>query len=428
MGVAGELTAQPPATTAEQLPAWRDADEQLLARLTDELAVQQLWRSDAPSKAAPLPARAAVLARAARGLAGGSEAVEQAARGDAHALGRLLRGPLQGWSAPLLHAAATYFARLAETFEHDHAPQLEARVRSLAAWVALAEERTFLIELARRVAGVSDAALETDALLVAERTLEDWGRIAVQGAKRLDARSGAAVAALARASDACRLAGVPATRGERYFKKAERVRAQAVDEALASLEDAVIEARAQGVRAADAAVHFEHIRRVWVWADHDEAVERFAVEQVTPLAWDIQQKSDWSELRVLLAPCEPLFDRFEQRLLARPHDIAYAAKCAQILVFRSEAELDRNKEWLLAERAVKVCPVHRNGRLILAYLLSDRAIVTLDRSTIFSARADLAAANELVTRAEALFPQGQRTKDARAKLDAAKLRWGAPPA
>lgn len=426
MGVAPELMAQGPTAP---IPAWRAADERLLARLTDERAVQNLWRADAPAKASPLPRRAAVLARAARALSGGAEAVERAARGEPQAFAALLRGAIQGWSGQLLHATASYFARLAETFEHDHVPQLAARIRSLAAWVALVEERTFLIDLARRIAaGAPDPTLEADALLVAERTIEDWGRIAARGAKELDARSGAAVAALARTSDACRMAGVSATCGERYAKKADRVRAHAIDDALAALEDGIIEARVQGVRASEAATHYARIHRVWLWSDHDEAVERFAVEQVTPLAWDIQQKSDWGELRVLLAPCEALYDSFERRLLARPNDIAYAAKCAQILVFRSEAELDRNKEWLLAERAVKVCPVHRNGRLILAHLLSDRAIVTLDRATFFSARADLASATELVTRAESLFPQGQRTRDARTKLDAARQRWGAPPA
>lgn len=426
MGDAPELMgSQPSAST----PAWRDADERLLASLTDERAMHSLWRSDAPAKARPLPRRAAVLARAARELPGGADAVERAARGEPRALAALLRGPLQGWSGQLLHATASYFARLAETFEHDHTPQLAARIRSLAAWVALVEERSFLVELTHRIVGrARDPNLEADALLVAERTIEEWGRIAAQGAKELDGRSAAAVAALARTSDACRMAGVSATCGERYAKRADRVRAHAIDEALASLEDAIIEARVQGVRAAEAATHFQRIHRVWTWCDRDEAVERFAVEQVTALAWDIQQKSDWGELRILLAPCEALYDSFELRLLARPTDIAYAAKCAQILVFRSEAELDRNKEWLLAERAVKVCPVHRNGRLILAHLLSDRAIVTLDRATYFSARADLASAGELVARAELLFPQGQRTRDARTKLDAAKQRWGAPAA
>src|SRR5262249_12691867 len=161
---------------------------------------------------------------------------------------------------------------------------------------------------------------------------------------------------------------------------------------------------------------FGRIADAWAWCERDEAVERFCVDQVTPIAWESYRESAWGPIRELLGPCEALFDSLEARHLARPGEFAYAAKCAQVLVFRSEAETDRAREWALAERALKVCPSHRNGRLVMAHLLADSAISMLNRSTLFTGRSDVYQATVLVERAEGLFPQSKRTQEARAKL------------
>jgi hypothetical protein len=86
-----------------------------------------------------------------------------------------------------------------------------------------------------------------------------------------------------------------------------------------------------------------------------------------------------------------------------------------VFVFRSDCETDRAIEWALAERSIKLCPTHRNGRLSVAHLLSNRAISRLT-STWFPSAADIEAAKADIARAEDLFPQSTRLGPAKAKL------------
>jgi hypothetical protein len=354
----------------------------------------------------------------------------------------LLRGSMAAWSPWLMHAAAVFFERLARScagarvaFERQErwedaaamrARELESTVRRLAAWIALAADSSFAKDLVRQLAAgtLSDADVESIASGCADRVVDELGSVASRGAKDGTVAAAIALAALARSQDACKQACAPAALATKLVARADRARAYAIDDALASVEDALQEARARNAPAGEIATLLHRVRGIWKWADRDESVERFAVDQVTPIAWDVYRHSAWDVLRSLLAPCELLYDNLEARLLARPQDIAYAAKCAQILVFRSEADTVRAKEWLYAERALVVCPTHRNGRLILSHLLSDHAISVLGRSTIFSGRNDVAEMTPVVERAEKLFPQGTRTQEARSKLDEARARWG----
>lgn len=417
-------------------PRWREADERLLDRLGDERAVTFLWRSEVPASAPDLPRRAAVLAREARKLPGGMDAVRRAEEGDVAAFAALVHGPMIEMSPAMLHAAAIYFQRLAELPSgRDGSPSqvrakiVEANIHAMAAWLALVEEKTFLLTVARKIAAgsLSDAEVDAEALGSADRLLDNLARIASKGAKDLTWEAALALAALSWAHDAPRVAGVSGAQASKFTARADRNRARVIDEALFGVEDAVAEARARAAEARELAALFGRVREVWLWSDRDEAVERFAVDQITNVAWDIYRTGAWAALRELLAPCEALYDSLEARLLSRPGDIAYSAKAAQILVFRSESQTEPSKEWLLAERALKVCPSHRNGKLIMAQLLSDQAIKTLARSTIFTGRNDVRDMTPMVERAEALFPQSKRTQEARAKLDEARVRWGAAP-
>lgn len=422
------------------LPTWREADERLLRRLGDEVATERLWRMEAPKEAPTLPRRASVLARELRRLPGGEEAVEAAIEGDASQLAGILRGGLTDASPALLHASAIYLARLAtsageaaraaelargsEEAARWRAVELDARVRCLSRWMALVEDRAFLTELARDISAGSLAVEDADAkaLAVVDRVVDDLGRIALQGARELSPCAKAALAALARTSDAAKK-----VRGSHAsaMARADRARAHAIDDALALAEEAIQDARARTAGAAELALTFERIRAIWHWSERDLAVEHFAVDQVTPIAWELYRVSAWGGLRQLLAPCSELYESLEHRLVARPDDIAYAAKCSQILVFCSESATERAMEWQYAERALQVCATHRNGRLVMAHLLSDHAIGVLGRSTVFSGRADVRDVTPLVERAETLFPHSKRTEEARARLDQARVRWGA---
>ncbi len=421
-------------------PSFRDADAALLCRLEDERAASVLFGAEAPRGSEPLPARARVLVRELRAIEGGARAAALAVGGDPTELGRLLRSPSPRWSMLLHHAAASYFARLAASIararfarrdaeaegETRAFMELDARVRCVASWLALSTESTFLTEMILTMAG--GALSRDDAAAMAGRmaaqVIAALGREAEAGAGTLEAGAAVALRALGRASEACRMGMLPAAETKRFLSLADRTRAKAVDAALAPIEDELAEASARAAPTPELATIFGRVRDVWLFTDRDEAVERFAVDNVSTPAWEIYRRAGWTELRALLTPCIPLYESLEARIRGSVGDFAYSAKCAQVILFLSETESDRAREWALAERALALCPTHRNTRLNIAHLSSDLAIKTLARSSVFTARSDIAQATALVERAEALFPQSSRTEEARAKLDAARARWG----
>ncbi len=338
-----------------------------------------------------------------------------------------------------VHALGVYFDRVAATYEkaiasatgeHRSAfrePYLRARTRSLAAYVALHAERTHLASYAKRVAAGSLATDEADAAArgVVESNLASLGRTARAGARDLAENARLALEALAMTNDACRVSGVDDSTSKNFCRRAESLRASAVDDALTAVLDALTEARVREADPPRLAGIFARVHGVWVWSGRDEAVERFAVDEVTDLAWVIYRKANWSDLAVLLSPCVELYESLAARLERDPkRHVAYSAKCAQVFVFRSDAVRDKNEEWALAERAIRLCPTHRNGRLSVAHLLCNRAIARLG-STWFPAIGDVDAARADIARAEELFPQSNRLGPAKQKLKEVTDRMGA---
>jgi hypothetical protein len=161
----------------------------------------------------------------------------------------------------------------------------------------------------------------------------------------------------------------------------------------------------------------------WRWAGEDEGVEQFAVEQLTPIAWEHYRGAQWGELRRLLQPVEPLVDSLGRRIKRDPSRIAYAGPCAQIFVFRSEAEENAERQLELAEEGLRICPTHRNGRLILSNILLDTAMKLLDPTyRITREQVERAAAH--VDRAEQLFPASKKLPEARERLAQGKRAAG----
>jgi hypothetical protein len=104
--------------------------------------------------------------------------------------------------------------------------------------------------------------------------------------------------------------------------------------------------------------------------------------------------------------------------------LRYSAHVAQMLMFRSDTT-EQHDEIALLERAVRVCPAHRNSRNSLAHYLCERAKQRLSGANVFSARTDILEAVRLVDRAEAVFDQSKRIPELRAAIDEAKKRFGA---
>ncbi|HTJ82374.1 MAG TPA: hypothetical protein VL400_11690, partial [Polyangiaceae bacterium] len=391
----------------------------------------------------PLPLRARVLARLVGRSPEGAALVRAAAAGDARGLAARLAGvELASAPPPLVHALACYLDRLADAYasaasrartdggageavEHETAEHA-ARLRAIAAWARLFEERRYLAGLAHRVAAeLGEAEIASAVEGAAMRVLDELASRAARGAADTTRDASLALAVLARVPEACRSGGASAAVARRFGARAEGARADAVEVALAGVVDALREARQSRdvVRAAVPAL--EAARAAWEWAGRDEAVERLAVDELTTIAWDLYRVPDWAGLRALLAPIGPLAESLEARVLRDPvGQLAYAAKCAQVLVFMSEAETDWTREWNLAERALAVCPTHRNGRLVMANLCVSRAIRILDGGSAFSLARDIAAAEPLVVRAEKLFPQAKKLPDATKRLEQAKRRAG----
>ncbi len=425
----------------QELVAWRDEDERVLARLEDEAASATLWRAQAPVGAPAPPRGAWALAAAARVLADGVRAVAAAARGDSRDLRELLLvASYAGKPGPFLHASAVYFDRLASAYEETPGPDrtgqaqqeeagAAARTRSMAAWLSLAEEATYLDALGRRLA--HGAAEPSEAAHMARAAaLAFFGDLAARarsGAAELDASGGRALATLERVGDACKLAGLESASTRTYLARAERERASAIDAALAPAMDEIMDLKAREDGAESAWPAFERVRQVWEWSGRDQAVEQFAIDQITDFAWDLYKKSRWTDLSALLAPAVPLFESLEQRILRDPvGQLAYAAGCAQTLVFRSDVEKNASREWAYAERALALCPSHRNGRQTMAHLCCHRALRTLQEATFLTAAADIAGAAVLLERAAALFPDCRALPGAKAALEAARVRWKVP--
>jgi hypothetical protein len=89
-------------------------------------------------------------------------------------------------------------------------------------------------------------------------------------------------------------------------------------------------------------------------------------------------------------------------------------------VFLSDVERFAPVKLQLAERAVQICPTHRNGRLVLSSLLCDEAQTSLRTMVLFARRDQLDRVEALVLRAEKLYPQLRDLPETKAMLDRVK--------
>jgi hypothetical protein len=412
-------------------PVWRPEDDALIERLENELVLERMWRFQASDAAPPPHPRAAGMIALVRAKPDGNTAINEALAGRFDGLfAHLMPGTLKGQPPDLLHHTALYYGRLADALAASSADlSLFARVRALASWIALGEEKNYLKSLAAAIAGgaLADVDVQRAAENAAFEPIDDLARVAREGASDQTEPARLAIAALARVSEACRVAACSTAFADTVARRAERARTAAAEDALAPIQEALSEAAARGDIQSRAPELFQRVARIWKWSGDDEAVEIFAVEQVTPIAWDIQRESRWPELRTLLAPVIDLSESLGRRIEADPTRIAYAGPCAQIYVFRVEMATHLGQKLELAERSVKLCPSHRNGRLVLASALCDKALNLLTATGWATPKANLDEAEALVTRAEELFPALKKLEDMKKRIADARRNTGAAP-
>ncbi|HEY8430629.1 MAG TPA: hypothetical protein VIL20_19755 [Sandaracinaceae bacterium] len=411
--------------TTSATGAWRPEDEALLSRLENEEVLERLWAAVGEGSPPPHP-RAAGLVAELRKFAQGRAAVERALRGDIGDVVRLVNTPDPAWLTPTLaHHLALLHARIASVYEkasdpHKRGASAWPRLRSIAMWLWLAEEGSYLAQLGERVAGGAlpppeIARIAADAPYAA---IDALGEVARAGARELSEPARVALHVLARIGEAAALAGVGDRVREQAERRAARARGAAVDDALARIDDALEEARARDASTDELVTLFSDARAIWHWSGRDEQVERFLVERVPPFCWDRYRDKRWNELRWLLAQIEEPVEHLARRIERDASKIAYAAPCAQVFVFRAELATSFDGQLALAERAVAICPTHRNGRLVLADLLVERAMRTLDVAMPWAAGDALAKAEKDVRRAEELFPLLKRLPEAKQRLKA----------
>jgi len=84
-----------------------------------------------------------------------------------------------------------------------------------------------------------------------------------------------------------------------------------------------------------------------------------------------------------------------------------------MLVFRAELEGRFETQLEIAERALALCDTHRNGRLVCADLLSERALRRIETAPLWDRKRAALEARVDTRRAESLFPGLDRTKRAK---------------
>lgn len=441
------------------MPGWRAEDEVLLQRLEDETALEALFShlvsSHAPIAAPPfgpsagssteqavrdreprpqllagyLHPRAAGLVAELRKIPGGAAAVSAAKGRDVTELARFVDGLVLKDCAPeLLHHLALFHAKAATALERT-APESAAVAwgRSLAAWLALAEERAYLARLEDSVLG--DAARRSRAEGVGippERVplelVAEMARRAEATARDLAPAGRAALLALARTDVAARTAGASEAAARRVRAEAERRRNAAIEAALSVIGEGLDEANVRGELASSGRTLLLRAIPVWSWTSHDAAVEHFVVDRIDKIGWELYRARSWDALRYLLDPFRPMFDSLAARIERDPSQIAYAAACAQMFVFLAEVDTHMPRRLEMAERAVQICPTHRNGRLVLASALCDEAITAMRTMVVFARKSELDRVQVLLERAESLYPETSELPEAKGML--ARLRKG----
>lgn len=408
--------------------SWRAEDEWLLRRLEDESIASALYAfmigsSDQPPTGSWLHPRAGGFIAELRNVSGGFEAVTAAVQGDLAFLARFVdQLEMKDCPAELIHHLALIQAKVASAFE-ERAFEDAARawVRALAAWLVLAEQRTYLARLTAAVVGDgvgSKGRAEVD-LSPEIGALELLGLIAQRAereARDLGIAGRAALLALARTDEAARLAQASAETTRHVRAVAERRRNAAIEAALAVIEDALDEANVRGELATSGRAMLLRAVAVWEWTSRDEVVEHFVVGRIEKIGWELHRTRSWDALAHLLEPFQPIVESLASRIERDPSQIAYSAAVAQMFVFASQATRLPSIRIEHAERAIRICPTHRNGRVVLASLLCDQAMNAMSKMIVFVRQADLVRVEALLARAEALDPMASGLVDARALL------------
>lgn len=412
----------------------RPEDDALLARLEDEALYERLVRFEAAVDV-PVPSRASGLLDALRGLGGADVAFAVATRAEAprlDVLSGLTHPPsFVGYPPVVLHHLGLHHARIAGALEgREPARALVHHEASLASFFGLLAHPSYLEAFVRRGLGPKASRDDVTRLATAlpAEPLEGLGRRAREGVLSLTPESRLALEALARVRSALARSGATPGLVTKLVSRADALRAEAIDLATERIGHALDDASTRGELTTAGLDALRGLVAVWEHVGRDEAVERFFVERAEPVCWELQRRREWEGFARLFGTPDEVTRgaptatfRLVESLVARTKrdraNVAYAAACAQFLVFYTNVVPTFERQIAVAERAVDVCPTHRNGRAVLASYLAQKAKALVQG---FATDADLRAALALVERAESLFPSCRDAREARAAIEARK--------
>ncbi len=329
-------------------------------------------------------------------------AIEEAGDG-AHAAEAIRPPTFEGVASRRLHAVAVLESvrlRAALRLGGAQAALEASALASIRAWAALAERREYLAVLAGPILGASAASTPAITARI--------GLDAVVEALEARARDTAAdVGPLLRALSAAEALG-----GE-LAPRAARARLDAIDRAIEPLRRRLDELATRRPETAEISALFADVRAAWRRCDRDVDLEILAVERLADFAWDLYRERRLSELGRWIDELAELGSSLASRI-ERGEALAWAAPCAQLLVFRAELAPRFDAQITLAERAYAVCPTLRNARIVLGDFLLTRAERAMDRGadrTSAGTRPD-----DDVARAASLHPELKRLAAVREKL------------
>jgi len=311
-------------------------------------------------------------------------------------------------SAEVAHHLALLHGRFAATTE-DAVVAHEHLERALVLWLGVWKERAYLSALASRIAGDEGPALLSG---FADVLLEPLAADLRAGRREPTPAARRALWGLRAVPRCALLAGLDDAGRAQVEGRAAQLLDGVVREVLD--EARIVAEQIDPLRAdpAERSAPFRLVLSFTSWAGLDPETIVFLLDQAQDQAWELYRARRMSDVGVLIAPRRAVVDELEARIGKDTRLLAYRALCAQMMTFFGETETDPRAAIGMLERAVAVCPTHRNARLILAGLLIDdatRRLRTLPAVAFFGAgesrRKALEEVRRLHDRARTLWPE-----------------------
>ncbi|MFT5356585.1 MAG: hypothetical protein ACI9KE_003810 [Polyangiales bacterium] len=382
---------------------WREEDEAFYQRLRDKertVLLVKILRDGA----AETSERAQGLSALLREDSLGREAFTRAEAGDGKALRTLLFCSTYAGKRPgLLHHLALLHGQAAAARTGDAA--VTHTLHALGAWGALLAEGRYLDRLAKEVAPELDESARKTAIRAAVLApLEDFRVRALSDAAGRGPNAHAGLRLHARRGELSALVGGEAPGLDLELRS---LGGEITDAAIEPIERALDDAATAqpGTLQVDL---LAKLASLGDWAGGSREVDHRFLERAMPIAWTLYKGSDKSLVARFVATTKECVDRCATRVLMDPSELAQASRVAQMLVFRAESVRTLSEQVTAIEKALEVCPTHRNGRLVGADIFAFRGLERLRGASPLSGSKPVDAAFQDAKRARELWPRCKR--------------------